>query len=120
PAIARAANRVRLSSGACSYLARELGDEPRLFLHELRELARRHADALESLQVELARHLRIGQRLQHFAMDALRDLGWRAGGQPQAKPVDELVALEACFLHRRHLRQTFPALGPREREHARL
>ena len=82
--------------------------------------ARRHAHALQALRVELLAHLGIGERLQRLGVDARNDLGRRAGGQPQPEPVDEVVVLEARFLHRRHVGQPFPALRAGEREHAHL
>ena len=62
----------------------------------------------------------VAERLHHLGMDAIHDLARRAGRQPQAEPVDQVVAREARFLHRRHVGQALPALRAGEREHPHL
>src|SRR6185369_1009108 len=108
---------------ACSFLVDPTGkivDESGFLRDKLRELRRRHAHALEALRVELLAYLGVGERLHDLGMDARDDLGRRARRQPEAEPVDEVVVLEARFLHRRHVGQALPALRPGERQHAHL
>ena len=53
-------------------------------------------------------------------MDAIDDLARPTGRQPEAKPVDQVVAGEARLLHRGHIGQSFPALGAGQGEHLYL